>query len=173
LPPSRRRGLAIAASAAVLAVAAALVYLWWGADQPHLAVVHRDGDGGPGEVVYERAVEPGETFVLEHTHSVTRRLVRETFSVLDEETIALEELLFDEFGPNLPAGPEVFDHAVTWVHEDGAYRVLHHGHPIGVVPLRVGSAEVDHTLTFADGDRVRLLGIAPRGAWVDLIIHTG
>jgi hypothetical protein len=51
--------------------------------------------------------------------------------------------------------------------------VIHHSHPIGVVPLRVGSATVDHTLTFADGERIRLLDIAPRGAWVDLIVRTG
>lgn len=164
--------IAIAAAVVVLAAAAALVFVWSGTGDPRLVVLARSGEGA-GEVVYERAVEPGETFVLEHTHSVTRRLVRETFSVLDGETIALEELWFDEFGPNLPAGPEVFDHDVTWLHEDGAFRVLHHTHPIGVVPLRVGSAEVDHALTFADGEQVRLLDIAPRGAWVDLIVRTG
>jgi hypothetical protein len=169
LPPHRRRVIAIAAVAVVLAAAAAVA--WLAARPVQLAVVVRGT--GADELVYERPVELGETFVLEHTHSVTRRLVRETFSVLDGESIALEELWFDEFGPNLPAGPEVFDHEVSWLHEDGAYRVLHHSHPLGVVPLRVGSAEVDHTLTFADGERVRLLDIAPRGAWVDLIVRTG
>jgi hypothetical protein len=171
--PARRRLLAIVTAAVMVAAAAAVVWLWPGASGLRLAVVDRGTGQGPGEVVYERAVEPGEAFVLEHTHSVTRRVVRETFSVLDGETIALEELWFDEFGPNLPAGPEVFDHEVTWLHEEGAYRVVHHSHPIGVVPLRVGSAEVDHTLTFADGEQIRLLDIAPRGAWVDLVVRTG
>ncbi|HEX6232214.1 MAG TPA: DUF1850 domain-containing protein [Jiangellaceae bacterium] len=172
LPPTRRSVIAVAAAVAVLVATAAIAVTWRGAAEMRFAVVDRGDGKGAGDLVYERAVEPGETFVLEHTHSVTRRLVRETFSVLDGETIALEELWFDEFGPNLPAGPEVFDHDVTWLREDGAFRVLHHRHPIGVVPLRVGSATVDHTLTFADGQRVRLLDIAPRGAWVDLIVRT-
>jgi hypothetical protein len=171
LPPSRRSLIVVTAAVAVLTAAAAIA-LTVGGGQPRFAVVDRGSGEGAGDLVYEREVEPGETFVLEHTHSVTRRLVRETFSVLDGETIALEELWFDEFGPNLPAGPEVFDHDVTWLHEGGAYRVVHHSYPIGVVPLRVGSATVDHTLTFADGQRVRLLDIAPRGAWVDLIVRT-
>ena len=173
LPPSRRSLIVVAAAVAVLTAAAAIALTVGGGGQPRVAVVDRGSGEGAGDLVYERVVESGERFVLEHTHSVTRRLVRETFSVLDGETIALEELWFDEFGPNLPAGPEVFDHDVTWLHEDGAFRVLHHRHPIGVVPLRVGSATVDHTLTFADGERVRLLDIAPRGAWVDLIVRTG
>jgi hypothetical protein len=116
----------------------------------------------------------GATFQLEHTHSVTGRPVTETFSVSDRDTLALEELWFDESGPNLPTGPErIGDRTTTFLHEDGAYRVLHHGHPLGAVPLVVGSEAVDHSLMFDGGARVRLLDIARAGAHVELTVRAG
>jgi hypothetical protein len=171
--PVRRRARAVVAIAvtSIIAIAAAAAL-----------GIHISGSGGTqfvimeqpaGEVVYQRSIEVGETFVLEHEHSVTRRPVIETFSVADPDTIAIEELSFDVFGANLPAGPEVFDHDVTFLHEDGAYRVLHHGFEIGLIPLRVGSSDVDHVLTFSDQERVRLLEITRRGAWVDLLVRGG
>ena len=169
--PVRRRTRAVAIGLTLMAMATAAV-IWTqssGGDGPRLVVIEQPA----GDVVYERSIEVGDTFVLEHTHSVTKRLVVETFSVADTETIAIEELWFDEFGPNLPAGAEVFDHDVTFLHEDGAYRVLHHGFEIGLIPLRVGSPDVDHVLIFADQERVRLLDIARRGAWVDLVVREG
>lgn len=127
-------------------------------------------DHASGSAAYSRPMSRGESFQLTHTHSVTKRTVIETFSVADGGTLALEELWFDEFGPNLPAGPEQLGSHATFLHEDGAYRVLHHGYPIGTVPVRVGSEAVDHVLTFANGERVRLLDIARAGAWVELMV---
>ena len=126
---------------------------------------------GEGEVVFSRDLDVGDTFRLEHTHSVTRRPVIETFSVQDRSTIAIEELRFDEPGPNLPAGPEPLgDGMTTFLHEDGAFRVLHHGHPIGTLPLMVGGPDVDHRVVFADGQRVRLLDVVRRGERVELSV---
>jgi hypothetical protein len=156
--------------AAMVAIAV-LVGSWWfiaegrvgGQVDPVLQLT----DHGRGEVVFERPVDEGELFRLEHAHSVTGRPVIETFSIR-EATIALEELWFDEFGPNLPAGPErIGDRTTTMLRDGGGYRVLHHGHPIGAVPLRVGSEAVDHTVRFADGERLRLLDVAPVGAYVE------
>ncbi len=132
-------------------------------------------DQSTGEVYYSRSIEPGETFILEHTHSVTRRLVAETFSALDGETIAIEEMWFDRNGPNLPTGPEPLgDGETTFIYEDdGSYRVIHHSYPLGTVPLLVGSESVNHTLTFDDGDRIRLLDIAARGTAVEFIVRPG
>jgi hypothetical protein len=114
-----------------------------------------------GQVAFDREVVIGDRVVLEHTHSVTGRVVRETFSVADHGTIALEELWFDAPGPNLPTGPETLgDRTTTFLEEDGAYRVLHDGAPLGTVPLLVGSEDVDHVLVFGDGQRVRLLDVA-------------
>jgi hypothetical protein len=125
-------------------------------------------DDGRSQVVHSRTVAPGETFQLAHTHSVTRRTVVETFSVT-AEGVAMEELWFDEFGPNLPVGPEEINGArTTFLTENGSFRVLHHGRLLPIVPLRVGSPEVDHVLTFADGTRLRLLEVAAPAAYVEL-----
>ncbi len=129
-------------------------------------------DHGESSVVYERPVELGEVFRLEHTHSVTRRPVVEVFAVDAEPQIVLEELRFDEFGPNLPAGPESYgDRRTTFLHEDGAYRVLHHSYPIGTVAIRVGSEAVDHMLIFSDDERVRLLDLVRRGEHVEFAVQ--
>ncbi len=166
----RHRTLVIVAAAAIVVVAAAAVVAWR-AGTPSGGLRFALVDHESGEVVYERPVEIGERLVLEHTHSVTKRPVLETFSVAAPGTMALEELWFDEFGPNLPAGPEQLGGEVTFLHEDGGYRVLHHGRVMGQVPLRVGGPEVNHRLVFADGERLRLLDILPRGAWVDLEVR--
>jgi hypothetical protein len=129
-------------------------------------------DHGEDAVVFTRVVGSGESFDLEHTHSVTKRLVVETFSVDETPQILLDELWFDEFGPNLPAGSEqIGDRTTTFIHEDGAYRVLHHSFPIGTVPVRVGSEAVDHVLVFSDGERVRLLDVARAGEYVELAVQ--
>lgn len=126
---------------------------------------------GAGQVLYARPIVVGGTFRLEHTHSVTRRPVVETFSVATPDTIALEELWFDTFGANLPFGPETIEgRTTTFLEVDDGYRVLHHGTPIGVVPLLVGSAEVDHVVEFDDGQRVHLLDIARRWQQVELAV---
>ncbi len=126
---------------------------------------------GRDEVVDTREIEVGASFRLEHTHSVTRRLVVETFSVKDPTTLAIDELWFDEPGPNLPSGPEPSgDGHTTFLQEDGAFRVLHHGAAIGSLPLMVGGPAVDHTLVFADGERLRLLDVVRRGERVELAV---
>lgn len=173
LRPRARRTAGIS----LLAVTAAGVALWLLASQvsgagatPRLVIVNHE----VGDAVYERAIEVGESFRLEHTHSVTRRPVVETFSVDDAQVLAIEELWFDTWGPNLPTGPEpIGDGLTTYLEEDDGYRVLHHGHPIGTVPIRVGSETVDHVLIFDDGERLRLLDLARAGAHVELTIRTG
>lgn len=157
-------------TAAVLGLVLANV-LTGNADAPRFEV----RDQRTGEVYYSRPIEVGETFDLEHTHSVTRRLVVETFSVLAADTIAIEEMWFDQKGPNLPTGPEQLgDGETTFIYEyDGSFRVIHHSYPLGTVPLLVGSESVDHTLTFADGERLRLLDVAERGAAVELTVRPG
>ncbi len=143
------------------------VTLWPGAASTGLAVVDRS----TGEVVYERQVEVGEEFRLAHRHSVTRRMVYETFSVLDADTVAVEELWFDAFGANLPAGPEEVEGEQTrFVSEDGAYRVIHDSRPLGVLAVRAGSPEVNHVIRFEDGEELRLLDAARAGAHIDVVV---
>lgn len=129
-----------------------------------------------GKVLYERPMQIGEAFELRHTHSVTERLVRETFSVTDATTIALEELWFDRHGANLPTGPETIgDITTTFLTDNGAYRVLHHSRPLGTVPLLIGSAAVNHVVVFSDGSSLKLLDIGRAGMSVEVGVarHAG
>ncbi|MCC5949051.1 MAG: DUF1850 domain-containing protein [Nitriliruptoraceae bacterium] len=119
--------------------------------------------------LHRRAVHPGERIVMTHVHSVTRREVVETFGIAEDGTLTLEEMVFDEPGPNLPTGPERFgERDTTFETVDGVYRVIHHGFRIGTVGLRVGQRSVDHTLTFEDGEQVRLLDLTRAGGPVEL-----
>jgi hypothetical protein len=172
--PRRRHAPGAAVAAIVLVVVAALGTVWWlagpldaaGAEPTLWVLLHDQRDGS---VLVSHEVAIGDRLTLEHTHSVTRRPVIETFSVQDGPTIALEELWFDEPGPNLPSGPErIGGTTTTFLHEDGAFRVLHHGHVIGAVPLLVGSASVDHVVSFEDGEQVRLLDVAAPGIPVEV-----
>jgi len=157
----------VAAVAATIGLGAWLVGISVAAGSTVLQV----RDQVTNEVVHVRAIEVGETFQMVHIHSVTRRPVIETFSVKDPTTLAIEELWFDEPGPGLPAGSEqIGDRTTTFLAEDGAFRVLHHGHPIGSVPMIVGSASVDHVLKFEDGTQLRLRDVARSGSAVELLV---
>lgn len=163
----------VAAAALLAAVTAGVTWLVQstadGPDELRLEVY----DHSTQQTVHTRVVEPGEIVRMRHTHSVTRRPVFETFSVT-ADGVAMEELWFDEFGPNLPAGPEdIGGTRTTFVIENGAFRVLHHGRLLPTVPLRVGSPSVEHVLTFADGTRLRLLDVAAPAAHVELRVTAG
>lgn len=160
--PTRRR--AVIAAAVVVVTGVALVAAFTTTAATTFEVVDQEG----GEVIYSREVPVGSTITLEHVHSVTKRPVIETFSVADEDTIAMELLVFDAFGPNLPAGPEhVPDHA-TFERDGTEFRVDHHGFPIGTVPLMVGSESVDHQLRFEDGGQLHLFDHVRSGSRVEL-----
>lgn len=167
--PPRRRGIRLAI-VGLLAVGGAIGTAGWllGPDAGAASTTFEVFDHTAEEVAFEREIAVGSDLELAHVHSVTKRPVQERFSVGDDTTLLLEELSFDDFGPNLPAGPEaVGDHA-TWTKVDGVYHVDHHGQEIGTVPLMVGSASVDHRLTFHDGEQLRLLDVVDAGTRVEL-----
>lgn len=175
-PAPRTRGQAALVAAAVLAVAATvLLGVWWestpgGGAEARLVVT----DLTTERTVHARSVEVAERFELSHTHSVTGRRVVETFSVLDPETVALEELWFDEHGANLPTGAErIGGTTTTYLEVADGYRVLHHGRPIGSLPLLVGAPSVDHVLHFSDGEDLRLLDVARAGARIEVSLEGG
>lgn len=125
-------------------------------------------------IAYRRAIDVGARFRLEHTHSVTHRPVVEIFSVSRPDQLAMEELRFDTFGPNLPVGPErIGNVTTTFSLENGVYRVRHHGRPLGTVPLLTGGPTVDHVVVFADGERARLLDIVGPRTSVELRVRAG
>ena len=155
----------VVAATLVAATTAVFVLLGGAGDGPVLEVA----DPSTGELLTTRSITVGEELVLTHTHSVTRREVIERFSVNDEHVLTLESMEFDQPGPNLPTGPERFgDQMTTFETVDGVYRVHHHGYPIGRVTLRTGGADVDHTLTFGDGEQLRLLELTRAGGPVEL-----
>lgn len=168
--PARRRTPRTVASVAAAALATATVVtvalLVPGDRTPQLEIHDHSGD----TVTRVRSVEVGETFALVHTHSVTGRPVVETFSVLDAETVAIESLVFDEHGPNLPAGPAHVGEHATYTTDGRVVRVDHHGHPIGSLPLVIGSDGVNHRVIFSDGQRLRLLDVAERGSRVEIVV---
>ncbi|MDS1271675.1 DUF1850 domain-containing protein [Lipingzhangella sp. LS1_29] len=134
----------------------------------HIAVVDHD----TSVTLWSEPVEVGERIRLEHTHSVHGRPVVEVFSVSDGDGLALEEMRFDATGANLPSRPEqIGDVTTTFVNDGDQFRVVHHGRILGTVPLRVGGPMVDHTVTTADGVRVRFLDLAPRGTHVELRVQ--
>ncbi len=172
--PARRRTPRTVASVAAAALATATVVtvalLVPGDRTPQLEIHDHSGD----TVTRVRSVEVGETFALVHTHSVTGRPVVETFSVLDADTLAIEELWFDEHGANLPTAAEPLgDGMTTYLEVEDGYRVLHHGHPIGSLPLIVGSPSVDHVMRFSDGEELRLLDVARAGARIEVRVGPG
>lgn len=173
----RRPEVAAARAVALVALAGGALLVagaaWWALAGAGTGADQRTGlrlevwDHEHQRAVHTRVVEPGERFMLQHTHSVTGRLVRETFSVT-AGGVAMEELWFDEFGPNLPAGPEEINGTrTTFLIENGAFRVLHHGRLLPTVPLRAGSPAVDHVVTFADGTSLRLLDVVRPAAFVE------
>ncbi len=127
-------------------------------------------DVGADEVVAAREVHVGDEVELRHRHSVTRRPIRERFSVLDRERLALEELWFDAHGPNLPAGPDQVPPQAEWTAEDGAYRVIHPSTPQPSVPVATGSADVDHRVLLPNGEELVLLEHVEAGTLVELAI---
>jgi hypothetical protein len=165
--PPRRRVVAVSAAAVTALVVVSVGWLLGTAGGP-ASTTFEVFDHGHGEVVYDRELPIGSELVLEHVHSVTGRPVQERFGVGDASTLTLEQLTFDEFGPNLPAGPDHVPEHASFHDDGGTYRIEHHGLEIGVVPLMVGADRVDHRLQFEDGERLRLLDVVRSGSRVEL-----
>ncbi|MGH3739431.1 MAG: DUF1850 domain-containing protein, partial [Micromonosporaceae bacterium] len=184
--PRLRRAIAGAASGAAAVLAAWLLTAWLLPAGVAGAAGYGPGTRGPAggmrlevwdaraeRVVHHRPVTAGERFTLRHVHSVTRRPVRETYSATTDG-VAMEELWFDTFGANLPAGPErIGPVTTTFLVEDHGYRVLHHGRLMPVVPLLTGRPRVNHELLFTDGSRLRLLDLVPPSTPLELRIAAG
>ncbi len=58
------------------------------------------------QLLYQLRMNPNDSFSIHWIHSVTKQPVIETYYVQEELTIGIKEMLFNEHGPNLPAGPE-------------------------------------------------------------------
>ncbi|WP_238580892.1 DUF1850 domain-containing protein [Streptomonospora alba] len=131
-------------------------------------------DAGSGRVVLSVPVAAGERVTLRYTHSVSKRPVEEEFSISATGGLLMQEMRFDTFGANLPAGPEhIGSTTTTFLRERDGYRVLHHGRPLGDVQLMVNSSRSGQVLLLPGGERVRLLDVADYGTRVELSVRGG
>lgn len=89
---------------AVMALATGLALLW-----PVQALTVRPARGEG--LLWAAPVGPGAQVALRWTHTVTRRPVSETYAIEPDGRLRLAEMVFDQFGPNLPSAPEG---ATTW-----------------------------------------------------------
>ncbi|BAS25888.1 DUF1850 domain-containing protein [Limnochorda pilosa] len=127
-------------AALALAVWAALAPSWPVA-RPALVVRHE------GRPVLVLPVEPGERVGLRFIHSVDGLPVEDWYEVRPDGLMEVESRLLS-FGTGMGQIPGQ-GHAV----EDGPWlRVTGLERPIGVLRLRVGPSEVDHTLLYRGGE---------------------
>ncbi|MFD0774873.1 DUF1850 domain-containing protein, partial [Streptomonospora algeriensis] len=131
-------------------------------------------DADSGRVVLSVPAAAGERVTLRYIHSVSKRPVEEEFSIGGAAGLLMQEMRFDTFGANLPAGPEhIGSTTTTFLRERDGYRVLHHGRPLGDVELMVNSSRSGQELLLPDGARVRLLDVAEYGTRVELGVEGG
>lgn len=115
--------------------------------------------GRTGEVLYQYPVRVGEEFKLIFIHSVTLRLVEETYRVTPDRKLAIVEMVFDDNGPNLPAYPEG---ATRWIIEENRWRVVDYDILLQEIPLLVAKYVANHTLVI-NGHKVSLVKVAGPG----------
>lgn len=120
-------------------------------------------------VVFSRLLPVGETFSMVHTHSITKRPVRETFRVTKDRRIAIVEMEFDHFGANLPVRPEKDGSGMTeFLVRDGKYVVRYDETVYPALHLRVGQVIAHHRLHFNDGTTADLVRLAGGGTYVQI-----
>lgn len=102
-----------------------------------------------GGLLWAAPIRDGGQFLLRWTHTITRSPVAETYTVEPDGRLRLVQMVFNQFGANLPSGPE---QGTTWqVGPDGitvtGYTERYERLNLGVGPydhrLKVGSRELD------------------------------
>lgn len=112
---------------------------------------------GPGLIWAVRAA-PGERFVLRWTHTVTLRPVEEEYLVDPDRRLSLQQMVFDQYGPNLPAGPEG---GTVWRVEADRWVVT--GYDIHVDRLNLGLSHIDHRLRVGGRELDLIRAYRPNG----------
>jgi hypothetical protein len=98
----------------------------------------------------------GTAFTLTWTHTVTRRPIIETYTVEPDRRLCIREMVYDQFGPNLPAGPE---EGTTWRIEGNAAHVT--GYNLCLEQLNLGVAPMGHHLQVGRRDWDMMAGAGP------------
>ena len=112
--------------------------------------------GDPLAVLY---LQPGEAFTIRYYHSVENTPIWEIHSVDAQGRIYIEEERYLKFGAGMGKMP-----GVGHLERQGPYEVIKGMHmATGNFVLRIGSAGVDHTLIWKEGE-LNLSQIAPHAA---------
>lgn len=101
-------------------------------------------------------VVAGGEFRLDWTHTVTRRPVQETYTVEPDGMLHLTEMIFDQFGPNLPSEPEP---GTTWRMERA--RIYVTGYARREKQLHLGVGPIRHSLTVSGRQWDLVAGVGP------------
>ncbi|AOT72583.1 DUF1850 domain-containing protein [Geosporobacter ferrireducens] len=102
-------------------------------------------DGQENRVLYQTITKPLDQFSIQWIHSVSKQPVTETYQIHEDLHIGILEMIFNENGPNLPAGPEG---GTKWEIKDGYFRVYNYDLVFDRVPVRIGQVIANHTLIY-------------------------
>lgn len=100
---------------------------------------------GTNELVYQQLANRGDSFDVIWTHSVTLQPVIETYRLDNPGSIPLIQMIFDDNGPNLPAGPEFNQ---IWTISGGKFIVTNYDRVFERVPVVIGAVIANHTLRY-------------------------
>lgn len=100
---------------------------------------------GSERLVYQQQAKPGDTFDVVWIHSVTLQPVIETYQLDAPGRIPLVQMIFNDNGPNLPAGPEFNQ---KWTISNGKFIVSDYDRVFERVPVTIGAVTADHTLLY-------------------------
>jgi len=103
-------------------------------------------EGAKGmDILYQVRTKPHDRFTIKWIHSVSKQPVLETYEIQENLRIGIYEMIFNENGPNLPAGPE---QGTKWEIKDGLFRVYNYSLIFDEVPVRIGQVVANHTLLY-------------------------
>ena len=119
---------------------------------------------GTEELVYQQKAKLGDTFDVKWIHSVTKQPVIETYQLVDIGQIPITKMVFDEFGPNLPARPEFNQ---EWIIADGKFTVINYERIFERVPVTIGAVIANHTLIY-NGQITPLKDVFRPGGYVHI-----
>jgi hypothetical protein len=121
---------------------------------PVQALTVRPGRGAG--LYWALLARPGQEFTLAWTHTVSRSPVTETYTIDTDSRLSLREMVFDQYGPNLPAGPEG---GTVWRIERDRWVVT--GYQYHLDRLNLGVGPYDHHLRMGGRDFDLVAGVGP------------
>ncbi|MGI6225729.1 MAG: DUF1850 domain-containing protein [Peptococcales bacterium] len=127
----------------------------------HILEVRVDGSE---QLVYQQKAKLGDLFDVQWVHSVTLQPVIETYQIKAPGEIPIVKMVFDEFGPNLPAMPH---YNQEWIIENGKFTVIGYELMFERVPVTIGAIVANHTLVY-NGKNTELKKIYRPGGYVHI-----